>query len=65
MSDFTSYLTFHNKLLYHHIRRLQKRITQLLREYTEHCYLDFINVYPDLTLRVPQVAIASYLGITP
>ena len=31
----------------------------------EERYLEFIRLYPDLTLRVPQWMIASYLGITP
>jgi len=31
----------------------------------EERYLDFISIYPDLLLRVPQWMIASYLGITP
>ena len=30
----------------------------------EERYLDFIKIYPDLTLRVPQILIASYLGIS-
>jgi len=28
-------------------------------------YLQFMETYPDLLLRVPQWMIASYLGITP
>ncbi|KAA0210613.1 MAG: Crp/Fnr family transcriptional regulator [Ignavibacteriaceae bacterium] len=53
------------RLLHNHIRHLQKRIKQLLSDSAEERYLDFIKIYPDLTLRVPQVYIASYLGITP
>lgn len=60
-----SFLEFNNRLLHNHIRHLQKRITQLLSATAEERYLDFIRIYPDLTLRVPQVLIASYLGITP
>jgi CRP-like cAMP-binding protein len=60
-----TFLEFHHKLLHNHIRHLQKRITQLLSASAEERYLDFIQIHPDLMLRVPQVLIASYLGITP
>lgn len=59
------FLSFNNKLLHNHIRHLQKRITALQSATAEERYLDFISIYPDLTLRVPQTMIASYLGITP
>lgn len=60
-----AFLTFNNRLLHNHIRHLQKRITLLLSATAEERYLDFINLYPDLFLRVPQWMIASYLGIVP
>jgi CRP-like cAMP-binding protein len=60
-----SFLEFNNRLLHNHIRNLQKRITLLMSATAEERYLDFIKIYPDLTLRVPQILIASYLGITP
>lgn len=60
-----TFLEFNNRLLHNHIRQLQKRITSLLSATAEERYLDFIKIYPDLTLRVPQLLIASYLGITP
>ncbi len=60
-----SFLAFNNKLLHNHIRYLQKRITQLLSATAEERYLDFIKIYPDILLRVPQAMVASYLGITP
>lgn len=60
-----AFLDFNNKLLHSHIRQLQKRITQLLSATAEERYLDFIRIYPDLLLRVPQILVASYLGITP
>lgn len=56
---------YNEKLLQNHIRHLQKRINMLLGASAEERYLDFIDVYPDLTLRVPQWMIASFLGITP
>ena len=60
-----SFLAFNNKLLHNHIRHLQKRVTQLLSATAEERYLDFIKLYPDILLRVPQSMVASYLGITP
>lgn len=56
---------YNEKLLQNHIRHLQKRINLLLGATAEKRYLDFIHLYPDLLLRVPQWMIASYLGITP
>ena len=59
-----SFRQFNEKLLQNHIRHLQKRINLLLGASAEKRYLDFIHLYPELTLRVPQWMIASYLGIT-
>lgn len=56
---------FNEKALHNHIRHLQKRITLLLSATAEQRYLNFIRLYPDLTLRVPQWMIASYLGVAP
>lgn len=53
------------KMLHNSIRFMQKRIDMLLSATAEERYLDFIKLYPNLTLRVPQWMIASYLGITP
>jgi CRP-like cAMP-binding protein len=52
-------------LLQNHIRQLYKRISQLLGESARTRYLEFVNMYPDILLRVPQWMVASYLGITP
>lgn len=57
--------SYNAKALHNHIRHLQQRITQLLGHSAKERYLDFIQLYPDLTLRIPQWMIASYLGITP
>ena len=62
---YPSFMHFNEKALQGHIRQLQKRINLLLSATAETRYLDFIRLYPDLTLRVPQWMIASYLGITP
>lgn len=53
------------QLLHNHIRHLQKRIHGLMAETAEERYIEFVELYPDLTLRVPQWMIASYLGVTP
>lgn len=47
------------------IRHLNKRINLLISASAEARYMDFIQVYPDILLRVPQWMVASYLGITP
>lgn len=56
---------YNDRLLHNHILHLQKRVNGFLSASAEKRYLDFIDLYPDLTLRVPQWMIASYLGITP
>jgi len=60
--DFGKYNIY---LLHNTIRHMQNRINKLLAATAEERYLDFIKLYPDLTLRIPQMMIASYLGITP
>ena len=52
-------------MLNNSIRFMHRRINMLLSATAEERYLDFIRLYPNLTLRVPQWMIASYLGITP
>ena len=52
-------------LLQNHIRHLYKRVSLLLGASARVRYLEFVNMYPDIILRVPQWMIASYLGITP
>lgn len=54
-----------NNMLNNSIRFMQKRINMLLSATAEERYLNFIQLYPNLTLRVAQWMIASYLGITP
>lgn len=62
---FPTFIDFNNRLLHNHIRHLQNRINLLLSAATEDRYLQFIKMYPDILLRVPQTMVASYLGITP
>lgn len=52
-------------MLHNAIRFMQQRIQMLLSASAEERYLNFISLYPNLTLRVPQWMIASYLGIMP
>jgi len=56
---------FNNKLLHNHIRHLQNRINLLLSASALDRYMQFVKMYPDILLRVPQTMVASYLGITP
>lgn len=56
---------YNEQILQSHIMHLQNRVRLLIGANAEERYLDFIKLYPDLTLRVPQWMIASYLGITP
>ena len=44
---------------------LQKRVLQLLSAPAIERYEDFIQTYPDLSQRIPQRMIASYIGVTP
>lgn len=62
---FPNFSTFNNRLLHNHIRHLQNRINMLLGASAEERYLEFVAMYPDILLRVPQAMVASYLGITP
>jgi len=59
------YRSYNEFLLQNHVRHLQNRINLLISAPAEKRYLDFVKMYPDLMLRVPQWMVASYLGITP
>lgn len=63
--DIPEILELNIKMLHNSIRFMQQRITMLLSATAEERYLHFIKLYPNLTLRVPQLMIASYLGVTP
>lgn len=43
----------------------QKQQIDLLTKTAEQRYLELLQVYPDIVLRIPQKHLASYLGITP
>ncbi len=61
----TPFRHYHERLIQNHVRQLQRRINNLLSASAEKRYLDFVKMYPDLLLRVPQWMVASYLGVTP
>lgn len=44
---------------------LQNRLLQNISSNAYQCYLEFLEQYPKLALRLPNTQIASYLGITP
>lgn len=44
---------------------LQNRILQNISSTADQRYLNFLEQYPNLASRLPNVQIASYLGITP
>ncbi len=53
------------KLLSRRIAVLQKRVIMLMSATALERYQHFLKMYPELSNRVPQKMIASYLGITP
>ncbi len=44
---------------------LQNRVLQTISSTAQQRYLNFLEQYPTLSLRLPNTQIASYLGITP
>lgn len=48
-----------------HAAAKDRRIINSLSTSAEERYLDFMETYPSIALRVPQRMVASYLGITP
>lgn len=65
MSKEFNFDTNHTIKLFHRISVLQKRVIMLMSSTAIERYEHFIETYPDVTQRVPQRMIASYLGITP
>lgn len=56
---------FNETILQRNIHFQQVRINTLLALSSKQRYEEFMKMYPQLLLRVPQWMIASYLGITP
>lgn len=52
-------------LIERHYVSMRKRINASLSASAEERYLSFLKTYSDLSQRVPQHQIASYLGVTP
>lgn len=57
--------SYHQHILQRHISQLYHRINLLIGRSATERYLEFLKTYPNITQRVPQWMIASYLGITP
>lgn len=60
-----NYERFHRILLERNYVATQRRVNSMLSSSAEERYLAFINKYPQIVQRVPQLVIASYLGIAP
>jgi CRP-like cAMP-binding protein len=54
-----------NSKLIKRISVLQKRVIMLLSSSAKERYEYFLETYPNITQRVPQKMIASFIGITP
>lgn len=52
-------------LLYRRLGMLQRRVLMLMSSPAIDRYIYFIKIHPELSNRVPQHMIATYLGITP
>ena len=51
--------------LQRHAAAKDQRIVSSLSASAEERYLEFLRVYPSIAQRVPQLMLASYLGMTP
>ena len=45
--------------------KMQNRVVQNISSTAEERYQSFLNSYPQLSNRIPQIHIASYIGVTP
>lgn len=59
------YATAFRTGLQRHAAAKDQRIVSSLTGTAEERYLEFLRVYPSIALRVPQLMLASYLGMTP
>jgi CRP-like cAMP-binding protein len=51
--------------LQRHVAAKDRRIISSLSATAEERYLEFVETYPSIALRVPQWMVASYLGVSP
>jgi CRP-like cAMP-binding protein len=59
------YATAFRNGLQRHAAAKDQRIVASLSASAEERYLEFLRVYPSIAQRVPQLMLASYLGMTP
>ena len=65
MDGVPSYAAAFRTGLQRHTAAKDQRIVTTLSASAEERYLEFLRVYPSIALRVPQMMLASYLGMTP
>ncbi len=65
LKEVPGYERFHRILLEKNYVATQRRVNSMLSSSAEERYLAFIEKYPQIVQRVPQLVIASYLGIAP
>lgn len=64
IKELSAYKEYQEISLNRYIRNLEGRVNGLLGARAKDRYLQFINLYSKISIRVPQWMIASYLGIT-
>jgi CRP-like cAMP-binding protein len=65
VNDVPGYAAAFRTGLQRHTAAKDQRIVTALSASAEERYLEFLRVYPSIALRVPQMMLASYLGMTP
>ena len=65
VNDVAAYSTAFRSGLQRHAAAKDERIVSTLSATAEERYLQFLQTYPSIVLRVPQAMLASYLGMTP
>src|SRR5690606_32176138 len=52
-------------MIQRHLSALERRLIRTMAKSAEERYVEFMQQYPGIALRVPQHYIAAYLGMTP